>query len=172
VKTVTVKEWVEALRSGEYNQITGRLRSQQDGFCCLGLLCDLGDAPWEGDGTLHFTVRDTRWGATEESGSLLAGITLESLLASVRKAPVRSTLTFDHGRYKFELTGSNLMVWGWDGDWFLFQDSDLATVLAELNDSSFSFRDIADVIENVCRPSAKIAIDAQPIEPLDNDDEP
>ena len=36
-----VKEkWVNALRSGEYSQCDGKLRSA-DGFCCLGVLCDL-----------------------------------------------------------------------------------------------------------------------------------
>lgn len=36
-----VKEkWVAALRSGEYQQGNNSLRSNQ-GFCCLGVLCDL-----------------------------------------------------------------------------------------------------------------------------------
>jgi hypothetical protein len=36
-----VKEaWVKALRSGEYQQTTGRLRKYQ-GFSCLGVLCDI-----------------------------------------------------------------------------------------------------------------------------------
>ena len=36
-----VKEkWIAALRSGEYSQGDGRLRSHK-GFCCLGVLCDL-----------------------------------------------------------------------------------------------------------------------------------
>lgn len=36
-----VKEkWVAALRSGDYQQGTNSLRSNQ-GFCCLGVLCDL-----------------------------------------------------------------------------------------------------------------------------------
>lgn len=35
-------KWLEALRSGEYKQTTGRLRnSQEEGFCCLGVLCDI-----------------------------------------------------------------------------------------------------------------------------------
>ena len=34
------KQWVEALRSGEYKQTQGHLR--KDGqYCCLGVLCDL-----------------------------------------------------------------------------------------------------------------------------------
>lgn len=34
------KEWVAALRSGEYEQGTGYLRSGNE-FCCLGVLCDI-----------------------------------------------------------------------------------------------------------------------------------
>lgn len=36
-----VKEkWLSALRSGDYKQTQGFLR-KEDGFCCLGVLCDL-----------------------------------------------------------------------------------------------------------------------------------
>ena len=39
-----VKEkWVEALRSGEYKQGTNYLRSHNDRFCCLGVLCDIAE---------------------------------------------------------------------------------------------------------------------------------
>lgn len=34
------QRWVRALRSGEYQQSAGCLRTA-DGFCCLGVLCDL-----------------------------------------------------------------------------------------------------------------------------------
>lgn len=33
-------KWIEALRSGKYQQGTGRLR-RDDHFCCLGVLCDI-----------------------------------------------------------------------------------------------------------------------------------
>lgn len=37
-----IKElWVKALRSGEYKQGTFILRSENDEYCCLGVLCDL-----------------------------------------------------------------------------------------------------------------------------------
>lgn len=37
-----VKEkWIAALRSGFYKQTGGRLRSPEDSFCCLGVLCDI-----------------------------------------------------------------------------------------------------------------------------------
>ena len=34
------QKWLNALRSGEYTQSQERLRSD-DGYCCLGVLCDL-----------------------------------------------------------------------------------------------------------------------------------
>jgi hypothetical protein len=35
------KLWVDALRSGEYEQCTGILRDSFNRFCCLGVLCNL-----------------------------------------------------------------------------------------------------------------------------------
>ena len=36
------KKWVEALRSGKYEQTTGSLTTpSRDKFCCLGVACDL-----------------------------------------------------------------------------------------------------------------------------------
>ena len=40
MNTEIKQKWVDALRSGEYQQATGRLRGYS-GFCCLGVLCDL-----------------------------------------------------------------------------------------------------------------------------------
>lgn len=34
------RKWVEALRSGDYEQTTQHLQDM-DGFCCLGVLCDI-----------------------------------------------------------------------------------------------------------------------------------
>ena len=54
------KRWVEALRSGNYDQGTYRLRNGGDGFCCLGVLCDIigpDDATspggWTGERTVY-----------------------------------------------------------------------------------------------------------------------
>lgn len=41
------KLWVDALRSGEYNQVKGQMRGHYDGngygggYCCLAVLCDI-----------------------------------------------------------------------------------------------------------------------------------
>lgn len=46
------EKWVKALRSGKYVQGYGRLRTENDQFCCLGVLCDLaakeGVGKWDG----------------------------------------------------------------------------------------------------------------------------
>ena len=43
------QRWLEALRSGEYKQTKENLQNS-DGFCCLGVLCDL-----------HAKERGTNW---------------------------------------------------------------------------------------------------------------
>ena len=53
----TIKQrWIEALRSGEYEQTTKTLHNE-DGFCCLGVLCDLyskeHDLKWMSDPHNH-----------------------------------------------------------------------------------------------------------------------
>ena len=42
-------KWIAALRSGKYQQSWGALRGY-DGYCCLGVLCDVADPEgWDGD---------------------------------------------------------------------------------------------------------------------------
>jgi len=40
------RKWVEALRSGEYEQTSGLLRTSGNKFCCLGVLWDLKGDGW------------------------------------------------------------------------------------------------------------------------------
>lgn len=64
------QRWIQALRSGKYEQDRGVLRSvQTDGFCCLGVLCDLyiqdhSDAQWE------HGIGDDRFALYGETGVL------------------------------------------------------------------------------------------------------
>jgi len=37
------QQWIEALRGGSYTQGRNFLRTSDDHFCCLGVLCDLVD---------------------------------------------------------------------------------------------------------------------------------
>jgi hypothetical protein len=36
-----IKAWVDALRSGQFSQTTGKLRDVGGGRCCLGVACDV-----------------------------------------------------------------------------------------------------------------------------------
>ena len=41
-------EFLTALRSEDYQQATGQLRAPDDGYCCLGLACEIsGISEWE-----------------------------------------------------------------------------------------------------------------------------
>lgn len=43
------QQWIEALRSGKYEQTKEALHSG-DGYCCLGVLCDISRlGSWEGE---------------------------------------------------------------------------------------------------------------------------
>ena len=47
------KQWVQALRSDSYQQAQGKLRGAHDGFCCLGVACDIsGLGEWDDGGYL------------------------------------------------------------------------------------------------------------------------
>lgn len=48
-------KWLEALRSGKYDQTSGQLR-QGNSFCCLGVLCDIfSPSGWDAsDGTYEW----------------------------------------------------------------------------------------------------------------------
>lgn len=38
-----MKKWIEALRSGKYQQGMRRLKTHDNKFCCLGVLCDISE---------------------------------------------------------------------------------------------------------------------------------
>lgn len=55
------KEWLTALRSGEYQQCTRQLHNKKDGsYCCLGVLCEL-----------HRREFDNLWIQTNETDTTL-----------------------------------------------------------------------------------------------------
>lgn len=56
-------KWVEALRSGDYQQGRAQLRNH-DAFCCLGVLCDLVDSSrWVEVNRSHYRYRGLDYSA-------------------------------------------------------------------------------------------------------------
>ncbi len=126
-------KWIEALRSGEYHQATGLLRSENTvdgspmGYCCLGVLCDVVDS----DGwTPERDEWETAEGDVEEGGLLY-----------FHKLGAES-----NGE------GDTLLLTAWAEEQGL--DPDLISELTSLNDGGNDFTFIADVIE------AKVPVDA------------
>lgn len=68
------QQWVEALRSGEYQQTTGCLRDI-GGFCCLGVLCDILDRScWDVHTDDSYGVTDYSYGDGDEDALIPADI--------------------------------------------------------------------------------------------------
>lgn len=113
------QRWLEALRSGEYKQTTENLQNS-DGFCCLGVLCDL-----------HAKERGMNW-VRRTDGYELYGET-QILPLSVQEwagldNDIGGLVDFEYER---------------DGVMYVTSES-----LPEINDSwNKNFNEIADLIE-------------------------
>jgi hypothetical protein len=121
---VSKEEWIEALRSGNYEQTQGALR-KDDKFCCLGVLCDIsGEGEWasesDDDGEIGYVVPIERVGTQED---------LYGFHSS------KDTVTFFGTLPLFIREEMNLNL--------------IEVVkLAGFNDSGYTFEDIADKIES------------------------
>ena len=123
--------WLEALRSGEYKQIGGKLR-KSSGYCCLGVLCEL---------------------------AVVAGVISQSKI----RIDENATNFYEYGPDGRDASLPNL-VQRWAGladspgilfkgvpgkgdtDSPVFDIEDMTSLMA-MNDSGFTFLEIADVIE-------------------------
>jgi len=113
--------WVKALRSDEYKQTKGSLRNA-DGFCCLGVLCDL--------------VKDEvgiDWAEADPWG-----VTYFGDMASVLPARVYILAELRTGSPKVKKPD------GFKGRGSEGLDT---STLADLNDNGYTFEQIADIIE-------------------------
>ena len=113
------QRWLEALRSGEYKQTTENLQNS-NGFCCLGVLCDL-----------HAKEHGTKW-VRQTDGYELYGET-QILPLSVQEwagldNDIGGLVDFEYER---------------DGVMYVTSES-----LPEINDSwTKNYNEIADLIE-------------------------
>ena len=124
---VTKQAWIDALRSGEFNQCTGALGKLDPGggginYCCLGVLATLAGAghrltPAEGEGILLFDFGD----GSEDSG--------------VIPLSVRDTIVSD-----LPLSQDATGIPG---------DNELMRTLSSKNDRGATFAEIADYLENL-----------------------
>lgn len=122
------QKWIDALRSGKYDQGKEKLRSVQ-GYCCLGVLCDLysqeQDVEWEfrGNEETYLQPQDY-WYFEGES---------EFLPESVRDW---SGLPVGNPSVRVDVTEEDD-----ENDWFYTDE------IANLNDSGYTFNELSKLIE-------------------------
>lgn len=137
MKIELVEHLVTALRSGEYKQTKTKLRDE-NGFCCLGVGCDLyatyaGGGFWSEVASRRFSCDNSVHIQREYYFLISSGDEISDRNPSVLPSAVAKAFGFDaddpkvHGVIDIEL-----------GD---------TPTLARLNDAGFTFSQIADIIE-------------------------
>lgn len=119
-----VKEkWIDALRSGKYEQGSEKLRSVQ-GYCCLGVLCDLYSkeqgTEWEFRGLDENTHQTTDYWYFDEEGEFLPKSVMEWSGLETNCPEVNVNTDTDEGDYD---------------------------LIANLNDSGYNFTELSNIIE-------------------------
>ncbi len=123
------QKWVDALRSGKYEQGSEKLRSHQ-GYCCLGVLCDLyaqeQNVDWKFNGA--YEEENTQpmdyWYFDGES---------EFLPESVREW---AGFSLPNPQVRVDVTEND------DEDDWLYNDD-----IANLNDTGYTFNELAKMIQ-------------------------
>lgn len=134
-------EWVAALRSGDYKQ-TKDVLSDGQGFCCLGVLCDLAVkkgvakfVPNDGDGVTYFTD-DDEWDGDMDNTSLPSGVACWAGLVDETGCAITDP--------RVPFPDEDLRALGVISS---FKSDKGVAHLATLNDKGKTFVEIADLIE-------------------------
>lgn len=127
-----VKEmWVNALRSGDYNQATGKLRTPE-GFCCLGVLTDL-----------YAKEKNKEWIFKDESQTTLPSFEYYTFEQSHDFLPMSVQIWAG-----LESNCPLVMIKNEDFQEEYGDDEYILQELSELNDDNLPFCKIADLIES------------------------
>lgn len=127
-------QWLHALRSGEYAQGQGHLRTDEDKFCCLGVLTDLaveaGVAEWTPCDSFGlygdlFGVEEVLFEGTDDERSVMNYLTATPRVLEWAGLNGAESLKFGESGYIPGLDNS----------------------LTRMNDNGMTFNEIADIIE-------------------------
>lgn len=121
------QKWIDALRSGKYEQGSEKLRSVT-GYCCLGVLCDLyaqeHDTEWEFRGYDETNLQPKDYWYFGEQSEFLPEFVMEWAGVSLNCPVVKIDVEEDD-----------------EDPWFYNEG------LADLNDSGYTFNDLSKLIE-------------------------
>lgn len=125
---VTKQAWIDALRSGEFNQCTGALGKRADGgginYCCLGVLATLAGAEHRIDPDDEMNILVFDFGDGAEDSGIIPGVIRDTIVSDLNLD--QTMATGDPGR-----------------------EDDLMRVLSSKNDRGATFAEIADYLENL-----------------------
>ena len=128
MNTEVKQKWIDALRSGKYDQGSEKLRSVQ-GYCCLGVLCDLysqeQDAEWEFRGIAETNLQPQDYWYFEGESEFLPESVRDWAGLPVGNPNVRVDVTEEDD----------------EDDWFYHDE------IANLNDSGYTFSELSNLIE-------------------------
>jgi len=128
MNTEVKKKWIDALRSGKYDQGSEKLRSVT-GYCCLGVLCDLyskeQDTEWEFRGIAKTNLQPQDYWYFEGESEFLPESVKDWAGLPVGNPSVRVDVTDNDD----------------EDDWFYNEE------IANLNDSGYTFNELSELIE-------------------------
>jgi hypothetical protein len=121
MKQEIAEKWTAALRSGEYKQGAGALRTHSDCYCCLGVLCDL----YANSGATFVENEPVEWSGQFGTSFLGQAFHLPPTVAewagmTQRNPAIDDSLSVSH---------------------------ELGRTLADINDNGMTFEKIADLID-------------------------
>lgn len=137
--------WIEALESGEWHQVNGRLK-EGNTYCCLGVLCDISkqDKWRQLQGSNMFTYKDEAWELPVEVRDQAKLVSREGYFTVTDEwwnglgGKVKAELEPFMMEKRRELTQNSLT----------FNRLPLRTSLTYMNDFGISFDVIAEVIKS------------------------
>lgn len=118
------KKWVEALRSGEYRQGEGYLQDHEGKFCCLGVACEIFSLEYHHSDSFLPSEAIPRLKLRDEAGDIFSSLAVEEL-------------------EKYLVTEEDKRIYR-----NACEDGYAYTDLAQINDNGYSFKMIANIIEN------------------------
>jgi hypothetical protein len=122
------QKWIDALRSGKYDQGSEKLRSVQ-GYCCLGVLCDLyskeQSKDWDFVECEETNLQPKDYWYFEGESEFLPDSVREWAGMACKNPSVRVDVTDNDD----------------EDDWFYHDE------IANLNDSGYTFKELSNVIE-------------------------
>jgi hypothetical protein len=104
MKKSVAKKWVKALRSGKYEQISGKLE-RKGGFCCLGVLCKVAE---ENGKRVNKTAEGKLWGGSlSHHPAVLDWAGLKTSMAILNDSETDDTSAADSLVNQNDLRGAN-----------------------------------------------------------------